>query len=204
MKVEFQEKRLITSQNVEAKPGHFALDATPLTWENCRERFAKMFKEDTVGFYFKHEANQSLNVASFVLKTECILKVEEKSKFAETNRASILWFEPSAFWKQCQMRRSLLTILLRCGILYNAEVDNYEDALFRQDYVIPTKRAVMRFLFGFTKYVGPDISTDATVQFKGWKTIFEGKSPAEIKQMLVWPDGNPYTPSVEMTETLWI
>lgn len=201
--IEFQTKRIITSQNVEALAGHFALDDSPLKWENCRERFATQFKPDTLGFYFKHHTGQSPNVATFMLKTEAVLKLEEHSKFAETNRSSILWVEPCEFWKCCMMRRSLLTILLRCGILYDLDRDNYEEALFTQEYVVPTRKAVMRFLFGFTKYLGPDIATTGSIQIRGWKTMFEGRTEEEIKQMLVWPGPNPYTPSVEMHKALW-
>lgn len=203
MQVEFLDKRIFVSVNVEAQPGHFALEDTPLKWENCRERFHKAFIETTDGFYFKHHPGQSCNVASFILKTESILNESIFSRFAETNRDTIMWIEPSKFWKCCQMRRSLLTILLRCGMLYELDKDNYEEALFKQEFIVPTKRAVMRFLYGFTKYFGPDLTTNTTVQISGWKAIFEAKNEADIKQMLVWPTDNPYTPSIELTSSLW-
>lgn len=203
MAVNFQPKRMFASQNVDASPGHFAMDETPLKWENCRERFAKVFTEQTTGFYFKHHG-ASADVAAFILKTENILKEDEQSKFAETNRPSIVWLEPSAFWKACQMRRSLLTVLLRCGMMYECDRDNYEEALFSQEYIVPTKKAVMRFLFGFTKYTGPDISTGGSVQFRGWKSIFEGKAESEVKSMLVWPNETVYCPKVDLASSLWV
>jgi hypothetical protein len=202
MAVEFQPKKLITCVNVGAKAGSFAPDAESLLWENCRERFAKTFTACTTGFYFKHEPGQSPGVAGFIFKTESILKLADYSRFAETNRASVMWAEPAQFWKECQMRRSLLTILLRAGMVYEPEKDNYEEALFRQEYVVPTKRAVLRFLFGFTKYLGPDLSTDGAVQFRGWKSVFDGVAEAELKKMLVWPGPNPYTPHAPL-DGLW-
>lgn len=202
-KVEFKSKKLFSSTNIDALDGHFAVEATPIKWENCRERFAKAFTASLEGFFFKHPAGRSISVASFIVKTEDILKEPLFSSFSETNRDTILWVEPSEFWKSCQMRRSLLTILLRCGMLYDLERDNYEEALFTQEYVIPTKKAMMRFLFGFTKYVGPNLDVDSTIQVRGWKSVFEGKDEAEIKSMLVHPGQNPYTPSTDFERRLW-
>ena len=52
------------------------------------------------------------------------------------------------------MKRSLLTILLRCGVKYNRKQDNFEDAVFSCAYTQNTRYAVQRFLDGFTKYTG--------------------------------------------------
>lgn len=203
MDIEFQDKRLLTSLNLDVQDGSFAMDCTPLAFETCRERFAATFKEDTPGFYFKHRPGQSVQVATFIRKTEAILKESTPSRFSQTNRDTILWVEPSNFWKSCPVRRSLLTILLRAGILYDLNADNFEDALFRQEYVIPTKKAVMRFLYGFTKYVGPEIVPSGTIIVRGWKTIFEGKSEAEIRSWLVAPMEKSYTLKTELTTALW-
>lgn len=203
MNIDFGPKRLLTSLNTDVTDGSFALDHIPLGFETCRERFAAAFKQDTKGFYFKHPAGQSVSVAAFILKTEAILKEPEQSVFAETNRNTILWVQPSEFWKCCPVRRSLLTVLLRAGILYDSERDNYEDALFKQEYVVPTKKAVMRFLFGFTDYRGPEILDTGTIWVRGWKTIFEGKTEAEVRAWLVAPPQMSYTPTVELESALW-
>lgn len=203
MDVQFQSERTILSQNVNGKVGDFALDSTPFTLESCRERFAKSFVHDTIGFYVLHKRGYNKNVAAFLLRTESILGIESKSEFATTNRQTILWVQPSMFWKECQMKRSLLTILVRCGNNYFLDEDNYEDALFGHEYIVPTRRAMTRFLFGFTKYVGPDISTESSVQIKGWKSIFDGKSEEVVKSMLIWPNDKGYTPTVEFPKALW-
>ncbi len=202
MDVKFEPTKLFPAQ-IDVKEGSFALEATPISWETCRERFGKAFQQDTPGFYFKHRSGGGRAVASFLVKTESVLR-QEPSRFAETNRDSVLWIEPSDFWKSCPMRRSLLTVLLRCGIVYDPARDNYEEALFTQEYVVPTRRAIMRFLFGFTQYQGPSLATDSTIQIRGWKSIFEGKTEADIKQWLVWPNGKPYTPALEMPLALWV
>lgn len=183
--VEFGSKKTILSLNTDVKVGSCALDKPPLKFEKCRELFASKFFLSTKGFYFKHKGGGSKNVATFISKTESVLKIRKPSKFSETNRNSILWFEPCYFWRSCRMRRSLLTILLRAGIQYDTERDNYEEALFSEPYIIPTKKAVMRFMFGFTKYVGPHFNTVSMLDTKGWRSVFSKLKEEEIRCYLV-------------------
>ncbi len=212
IQVDFLPEKLIRSTNINGEDGSYGIDTVPFEFEKCREKFALNFKVGTTGFYFKHSGyngtvsgNKSVRVASFIKRTEIILEQTEFSGFALTNRATIVWVEPAMFWKSCRMRRSLFTILLRAGIFYNPESDNYEDALFSEQYVIPTQQAVMRFLFGFTKYVGPsmDGGSDSTYEYKGWKYIFEAKDELTLKSYLVHPDKND-KPIPELRKALWV
>src|SRR4051794_32947585 len=107
MQIDFQPQRRITSLNVDVPEGSFALAKEPFKFETCRERFAAEFISSTPGFYLKHPPEQSANVAAFLLKTEEILLEKDRSKFARTNWNNILWIEPSTFWKECGVRRSL-------------------------------------------------------------------------------------------------
>jgi hypothetical protein len=102
------------------------------------------------------------------------------------------------------MRRSLLTIIVRAGMMYEPKQDNYEEALFAYKFVAPTRKAVMRFLFGFTKYVGPSIEEQPSIESRGWKSVFEGKDEATIKRYLTWPEPNPYIPEAPLSEAIWI
>lgn len=185
MKLEFKNPRVLSSLNTDVSTGSFAIDIQPLQFDHCRERFAATFNENTTGFYFKHSPGRSKDIASFIIKTESVLGNLFFSEFAETNRDSIIWVCPNMFWKQCPMRRSLFTALLRAGDLYRSDIDNYESALFGYNYLQVTKKAVIRFMFGFTDYVGPDIKGNGTVWFKGWKSTFEEKNEIEIKKMLI-------------------
>lgn len=202
MDVEFGPKKAVMSNNIDVKVGSFALDVSPLKFETCRERFARNFDENTIGFFLKHPSDKGYNVACFLRKTECVLQQTEFSSFSETNRDTILWIEPCAFWKECQMRRSLLTILVRAGMVYDFKNDNYEEALFKQEYASPTRLAIQRFLFGFTKYNGPLDNNTSTLERRGWKTVFQGKSISDIKTMLVCPDRS-YKPVFQGKESLW-
>lgn len=182
--MEFGDKKIILSLNTDVDIGSFALDHPPLKFETCRERFASSFDLSTKGFFFKHYPKGSRSVATFVSKTEKILKIRNLSKFSETNRDSILWFEPCHFWKSCRMRRSLLTIFLRAGMIYDTDKDNYEHVLFNHPYIVPTKQAVMRFMYGFTKYAGPPMKS-VSLETKGWREVFKKLDEDEIRKYLV-------------------
>lgn len=164
--------------------GSFALDKAPTVFVFCREHFAKSFVKDLEGFFFCHKSDIH-NIAAFIQKTELVLNQSHHSEFCQTNVEDILWIKPSLFWRSCEMRRSLLTILLRVAMLYDRSVNNYEEVLFSHELIVPTKRAIKRFLYGFTEYRGPSLATTQTVQVKGWKAIFEAKDELEIKRLLV-------------------
>lgn len=210
IQVDLLPNKLIESTNINCEDGSYGTDSIPFSFEKCREKFALNFKVGTNGFYFKHSgfngtrpANKSKNIAVFIKKTEAILQQTEFSGFALTNRDTIVWVEPSMFWKSCRMRRSLFTILLRAGIPYIAQKDNYEQALFEEPYILPTRLAIMRFMFGFTKYVGPSMDCEtSTYEYKGWKNIFEAKDEFTVKSYLVSPDEN-YKPNPELRKALW-
>ncbi len=198
-------------------PGHFALEVEPpkqCHWDHCREKFALKWNVEIDGFYFSHRSGESENVAGFISKTEEILDLVnlktpwEKSLYNKTDRDTILWIKPSTFWKVCEVRRSLFTILLRCGMLYSPERDNYEETLFGkedsfpqgQEYINSTKLAVKRFLFGFTKY--NKISSIPTY-YSGWVTIFKDRELDTIREMLVLPEGEDKFNTLIGVEAIW-
>lgn len=187
--MQFKDKKIISSPNIDGENGSYSVES-PLVFEKCRERFAVTFSEDLPGFYFLHRSGRSESIASFVRKTELILE-SDTSSFALTNRDRITWVEPSMFWKVCAMRRSLLTCLLRAGTIYDLKRDNYEEALYAEPYLGRTKRAVMRFLFGFTRYVGVPVESTcegSSVIIKGWLSIFEFKDDEFICDNLICPE----------------
>jgi hypothetical protein len=205
MHLEFKANKHVTSPNIDGENGSYSVES-PIVFEKCRERFAVTFTEDLPGFYFLHQPNRSEAVASFVLKTEDILEID-KSAFAKTNRNRITWVEPAVFWKCCSMRRSLLTCLLRAGTVYDRKRDNYEEALYSEPYLGRTKKAVMRFLFGFTHYIGVPVGPyypGSTLIVKGWLSVFEFRNEDFVKEALVLPPGKTaYQPSTDIGQALW-
>lgn len=205
-------KRKYVSQNSFRMPkdGSFGIiearSKSPLDevkWITCREAFANKFNNSTEGFYFSCNVEKRrwptgdggipkdypVNVCEFMYKTESIISEfsgisEElcRSSFAKTNLKSVIWIEPSSFWKSCPMRRSLLSIFLRSSITYSPFCDNYEDALYSYGYSKRTKNAIMRFLFGFTNFKLDQGS--AVTGRHGWLTFFEKKSDQEVKKHL--------------------
>jgi len=205
MKNKFQNKKQIHSLNIDVSLGSYALDTIPLCFEHCRERFSSVFDENTNGIFFKTLPDRVESVAKFIWHTENVLgnkECQNQSIFSLTNINSIVWLNPSIFWKSCIARRSLFTILLRCG---NNYVDNYEEALFSDPYANANKRSIMRFLFGYTKYVGPEIIKGYGVQTRGWSKVFEGKSDSEIKSLLVKSNQSEFSHfEIRSKEALWL
>ena len=104
----------------------------------------------------------------------------------------------------CEMRRSLLTLLLRCGIHYIAEEDNFEEALYSNNHAAQTKNAIMRFLFGFTEFKGQLSKTYGfgVTSPNGWWTFWQGKSDEYVRQYLVSQEESE--PIMIGAGTLWI
>lgn len=184
--VDFNEKKFVNSLNIDVPVGSFAKNSVPLYFESCRERFSTRWEQTDDGIFFTHSKGRGRNIANFIRKTEEVLQESDKTQFSETNVDTILWIEPSCFWKCCRVRRSLFTILLRAGHSYCPESDNYESTLFQHPYVSSTKMAVQRFLFGFTKYIGDPIDGQI-VETRGWVKVFENRDVAFIKTVLVSP-----------------
>jgi hypothetical protein len=180
----FDEKK---AKQVRKRPeyGEYSLELEELNWESCRERFSKSFKQTSKGLYFSCSENKRENIRSFIEKTEEILISGALikmcySKFYKTNLSFAIRIEPSDFWMNCSMKRSLFTMLLRCGISYDFK--NYEAALFSTQYSKITKNALIRFLYGFTEY------NDSNQIFeglgKGWVSLFSNLDNSSICEKL--------------------
>jgi hypothetical protein len=191
-------------------PGAYALQADVVEFWKCREQFATRFLESHTGFFFSHKPNQGLSIASFLQKIECILDLAEPSVYARCNEPNVLWIEHSKFWSNCIMRRSVLTVFVRCGLLYDPAKNNMDDALFGEcwdgslwsqigspnDYARQTRPALMRFLYGFTSY-----KTDPNSR-NGWRDNFQNNDEQVIRNRLVSSDPN-YVPLYLSLGHLW-
>lgn len=165
----------------------------PVNWQKCRETFFDKFTIDTKGFFFSHESHPD-NIYRFILKTEEVLKVSgvqipSFTSMSLTNRDYAIWVEPTHFWKNCEFRRSLFTILLRCGSNFTG---TYEDALLTNTYIKNTYPAVKRFLFGYTEYsnTGNELECafrKAEGHRTGWVNNFSNKTKDEVKLFLRKP-----------------
>lgn len=198
--------------------GSFALEAyndKGISWDHCREQFAAKFSSVTNGFYFSHAEGRSLDVAEFVSKFEQIIfsnmnSILDCSFFAKTSKTGVLWIEPSNFWLDCLIKRSLLTIIMRCGLNYSLTKDNFDDALFgnykESEYLKETRSATLRFMFGFTKFTGAikNVSNYASVQKHGWREEFQKLDDCSIRRRLVLPEGEQVEKSIVGMESLWI
>ena len=204
MQVRFIENKSITLTYNCPPIGYYAIDseeAKPITWDHCREQFLGKMSPGMSGFFFSHHDNKSNDVASFICHFESIVAMSgcniTSSCFARTERKNIIWVVPSSFWLACLMKRSLLTLLLRCSLNFECSQRNFERCLFG-DYpecklVRETRAAVMRFMYGFTEYRGqlPHISTSASSSLirHGWHSEFSNASEFDVKSKLALPAG---------------
>ena len=147
-------------------------------WYRCREIWHLELKESPF-FFFSHEKGYGERVASFIWQVEKRLGVPF-SEMGPTNRHTVMWVEPSSWWIERSMRRSLFTIFMRAGKYYDPQQDNFKDALFGDEYICLTYYAVERFLSGHTRYVG---------RVSGWVTQFFEKQPSqeEVDYLLQLP-----------------
>lgn len=131
-------------------------------WLYCRE----YFQDESNGIkrmLFCHTAHRCKNIAAFIYSIEDKLNIEEKTVIGPTQRYNISWIKVSSWWTKTSMKRSLFTILLRCGVNFKLQENNFEEALFSSVYTKHTEYAVRRFLDGNTKYSGKK---------KGWYNQF--------------------------------
>lgn len=155
-----------------------------LEWLHCRE----YFQDESKGirrFLFCHRRKSIKNVAAFMGIVESTLAVEERSVFGPTQRNNISWARVSPWWMGLSMRRSLLTILMRCSQNYSVRRGDFDEALRSVQYARETDYAVRRFLNGHTRYTG---------RCKGWYNQFrpvDGVPVSEdvVDRLLVRPLG---------------
>jgi len=167
-------------------------------WDTCREQFAKKFNKKSTGFYFTVVKNKIYNVPNFLEICENLLELKTKTKFFLTEEENVLFIEPAFFWKKCYMRRSLLTLLCRLGLLFekNEEFENYlfgfvddgDKEKINSSYLFArqTKNAIMRFFCGNTCYVGAGPDFEQYFPEKhGWVEEFKNKNLKYIKNVLI-------------------
>jgi len=146
-------------------------------WLSCREKFHDA-SHGIRRMIFRHRRNTGTlnigyNIACFIGKVEDRLQIEPRSRFGPTQRNTIVWIEASPWWTTSSLKRSLFTILIRAGQNYNPFSDNFEKALFGNEfhkdneYASDTRYAVERFLKGNTHYTGTT---------RGWYTAFRYRS----------------------------
>ena len=190
------------------KAGAFAVDGEKISWVKCREQFAPKFSSDTDGIYFVHEKDKGEFVAAFILQAEKVLGIhcKKRSIFSKTNRGSVIWVSVSPFWKECELRRSLFTILLRAGMNYSIEENNFSKTLFSNLYVKQTEVAIKRFFFGFVNFRRQMVMgmPQPGSYCRGWVNTFKDAGVKDVKKILVKPAKKNPEDNFLAVGTLWV
>lgn len=145
-----------------------------MEWLHCRE----YFQDESQGirrFLFCHKPNKSKHIAAFMHGVEGRLGLCTRSMIGPTQRTNISWIKSSLWWTNTSMKRSLFTILLRCGQNYHPKIDDFDEALFSDLYTKQTEFALRRFMDGHTKYTG---------QRRGWYNQFRQEGVTNDKQKI--------------------
>lgn len=175
------------------KAGTFAIIAKPdsknhisnLKWYTCRESFQYVWRlpegqvKDATQkiFLLQLPANYPIErMQDFFNKIEHRLNLKEHTVFHETNNVNVTAVEPAKFWLDHGLRLGLMTILLRSGCAYNGE--NFETALYFNEYAAQTRKAVTKFLDGYTSFA----LSETFQKYVGdghWVRIFQYESSLE-------------------------
>lgn len=156
-------------------------------WFYCREYFHN-YSQGIRSLLFCHIKCRGKNIAAFINRVEEMVGVSPRSKFGPTQRYDISWIKISPWWSTTSMRRSLFTILIRCGQFYNYRKDNFDEALLSSRYTRQTEFAVRRFLSGHTKYTGRQRGWYRQFRF-GSKLVYrtERLPDEDVCKLLVMP-----------------
>lgn len=146
---------------------------------NCRETFAKAWsrvitekRSKHICFFVQHRSH--INVAKFIKKLEDTLGLKDRTICRKSKRLVYLIIEPSKWWLQSTIRRSVFTIFLRASRKYDGK--SFEKAIYSQKYFRWTKNAVEQFLEGNTYYRGKS---------GNWVNVFLYASKSKIDQKLL-------------------
>jgi hypothetical protein len=140
------------------------------SWYSCRETFGGYFDEHTkiIAFGLGHGNGASLeeeihSLVSFFKRIETKLGRKDNIYFQRTSQTRTVLVHIPKWWRAEQIRRDILTILLRAGRLFKG---NVEKALHAIDYYKVTKEAFSKFFKGYTK-----LKTDYS--YHGWVDYFD-------------------------------
>ena len=148
----------------------------------CREEFQFLHKRSR-RMIISHPLKAGNNIAAFVRKVEEKLGVKPFSVIGATNKGMFSWIYVSPFWSPW-MRKSLFTALLRTAVHYDKKKDNFNEALFIDEYMFTTLLAVKRFLDGYTHYT----EKIEKLNWKfGWVDQFKNIHADKLNMLLIKP-----------------
>jgi hypothetical protein len=154
---------------------------TPICAENfysCREGFHRN-NRILSSLLFSHSLGEGQKIAHFIRKTEKKLGLKKFTQCGPTNVPSISWFKINPFWNKNPLRKTLFTILLRCGRRFSPQHNNFKTALDSNSYILETRPAVDYFFKGNT------IPTRKCQRsWRGWFRSFHNKTMADVKKLM--------------------
>lgn len=154
--------------------GHWTDSAKAVKWFSCREEFASsFFKHDQKTLFF-NSGKSIETIAEFIQRFEELVEAGRKNPINRTSfqrvesQPNVVYVNPGPFWLRQPMRTSLFTILLRCASYgYEQNGDFFASLFLNYDLARECKNSILRFLDGYTWYVGDENGT-----VNGWYSVF--------------------------------
>jgi hypothetical protein len=218
MPAQYDEQIKVSMAYCTPPPGQFGIPGasglTVASWDHCREQFAAKFGRDIPEFFVSHLEGRGICISEFICHFEEVLTSDIgknkffHSRFSPTTNPSVTLIKPSQFWRECFFRRSLFTLLVRSGQNYCPDIKNFDDCLFGNykecQFIRETKKAVVRFMFGFTVFQGnhPPAS-GSTVIKHGWREEFDKSDEPTIRKKLAIPDYAQRSYNIVGLDALW-
>jgi len=143
------------------------------TWYSCRDVFHEDFPESNHIFIF-HKGHSLMKLKKFLNEVERQLNIDDMSTIYKTVRKTTSLIILSEFW-QNHMNFSLLTILLRYGIVNKKTLFNLEK--IKQCKMLEDTHEALRLFFeGRTEYSGDK---------SGWYEQFADLNREEASKYLI-------------------
>lgn len=160
-----------------------AIFLTPKRWYTCRERFGAASGKLKY-FYFFCNSGKLKNIFNFLEDFQTIAKIKKKDQFL------VKQFEDKhigaiilSYWWRANLRKSLLTALIRIGENYIRSNKSKYHALMHtiqhnSFYGNPTYKAIKLFISGRNEYIKKRGRG-------GWVNTFRNKNEDKIKEILL-------------------
>jgi len=153
-----------------SKYGHY--ESGYIEWFNCRDSFhTQWLRRNNETLLYVCNKN---NVKKFIDLAEKTLRLWNKTTIHNTENKNIAYIYPAPFWKDCPLRMSLFTILLRAGQKYTDEME-WRETLFEYPYAYETKEAIAYFFAGHT--------VSKVKHQEGWHKTFAYEHPPMNKML---------------------
>lgn len=150
----------------------------------CRVEF-EMYQNGNEEFVGITNVKNIKLLNSFWTRIEKKLNLKEKTVIFNTNYNNVVILKVPLFWRENKLRKSIFTLLLRCGSFYFENGDNTIDAFNKYDLTSKCIPAIQHFLKGNVKQNFPEFTKKSADGYGGFVAEFSNRTQEELNKMLI-------------------